>query len=52
MDNEIFGSIIYNGNTINLDKEKIENLKEISGKLKQNYANLSQKLDKFFQKNS
>lgn len=34
MENEIFGSVMYNGKMINLDKENIENLEKISQDLK------------------
>lgn len=48
MKEDKFGNIVYDGKTINLDKEDIENLKKISSELKEKNKNLEEKIEKIF----
>ena len=43
MKNEVFGSIMYDGKMINLDKENIETLEKISQELKEKCDTLKNK---------
>ena len=44
MENDIFGSVMYDGKMINLDKESIENLEKISEELKIKTESLKSKI--------
>ncbi len=44
MENDIFGSVMYDGKMINLDKESIENLEKISEELKIKTESLKSKM--------
>lgn len=44
MENDIFGSVVYDGKMINLDKESIENLEKISEELKIKTESLKSKM--------
>lgn len=48
MKQEVFGNITYEGKLVNVDKEDIEKLKEISKNLKEKNKKLEQKIDGIF----
>ena len=48
MSNELFGSIVYDGKMINLDKEDLEKLKNMSIELKNEQKNLIEKISPVF----
>lgn len=48
MKEDIFGSIMYDGKMINVDKEKIETLENISKELKEKNKKLEQKAENIF----
>lgn len=48
MKEELFGSIMYNGKMINVDKENIEVLKNISNELKEKNKKLEVSVEKIF----
>jgi len=48
MSEEMFGSVMYNGKMINVDKENIEVLKNISQELKEKNKKLEETADKIF----
>lgn len=48
MKDERFGNVMYNGKLINVDTEKIENLKKISEEIKEKKAKLEEKEEKIF----
>ena len=48
MNKDIFGNIFYEGKIIDIDKEDINKLKEISQKLVEKNRTLEEKMDKIF----
>ena len=48
MKDDVFGSIMYQGKMINVDKEDIEKLKNISKELKKENSKLEEQIEKIF----
>ena len=48
MEKDFFGSITYDGKMINLDKEKVDKLEEISVALKEKCSELREKANSMF----
>ena len=48
MKEELFGSIMYNGKLVDIDKEDIENLKNISKDLREKNKILEEKIENIF----
>ena len=48
MQEELFGSIVYEGQMINVDQEDVEKLREIAQALKEKKAKLEEKAENIF----
>lgn len=48
MDKDVFGSIMYSGKMVNLDKENIESLEKMSQELKEKCNTLKKKANSIF----
>ena len=48
MKEDVFGSIMYDGKMVNIDKEDVEKLKTISDELKKKASILNQKAESIF----
>ena len=49
MKDDVFGSIMYNGKLINVDKEDVQNLKKISAELKDKNKKLEDRMEKILE---